>query len=177
MKEAMENSHDEKCPCWSIDGNRECAITEGGVYIPLLKHRMMFCQSSNYIHCAQYIKGRELIVGKDVGERRRMRRYAKNIYMDIAVCDSTNNFSVTGKYKVRTLDMSLYGMKIESAEKFTTDTVIGFELDPDLSSDFLSGTGTVKWCEQQINSDRFEFGVDFSNDTAIQKRIENLLYM
>lgn len=160
-----------------MEGNRECAMTEGGVYIPLLKHRMMFCQSSNYIHCAQYIKGRELLVGKDAGERRRMRRYAKNIYMNIAVFDSKNNSSVKGKYKVRTLDVSLYGMKIESPEQFTTDTIVDFELDPDLSSDFHPGTGTVKWCERQINSDKFEFGIAFSNDAAIQKGIQKLLYL
>lgn len=177
MKETIDNSYGNKCPFWSLDGNRECVIIEGGVYIPLLKHRMMFCQSSNYMHCSQYIKGRELIMGQDVGERRRMRRYAKNIYMDIVVCAAQENHLVRSKYKVKTLDMSPYGMKIESPEQITTDTIVGFALDPDFSQHFLPGTGTVKWCERQMDSDKFEFGIALSDDTAMQKGIEKLLYL
>lgn len=116
-------------------------------------------------------------MGQDVGERRRMRRYAKNIYMDIVVCAAEENHLVRSKYKVKTLDMSPYGMKIESPEQITTDTIVGFALDPDFSQHFLPGTGTVKWCERQMDSDKFEFGIALSDDTAMQKGIEKLLYL
>lgn len=171
----MDNSHYEKCPCWSVEGNRQCSLTEEGVYLPLPKHIIMFCQSSNYMHCIQYIRGHELSMSKDVAERRRIRRYYRNIYMDIVVCDVKNNSSVKSKYKVRTLDVSLYGMKIESPEKVTTDTIVGFEFDHDFSSDSLAGAGTVKWCEQQVDSDKFEFGMAFSDDTVMQKGFNKLL--
>lgn len=173
----MDNSNCGNCPFWSLDGNRECAITEGGVYIPLSKHIMMFCQSSNYMHCSRYIKGRYLFIGKEVSERRKLRRYVKKIYMDIVVCDTKEDHPVKSKYRVKTLDMNLYGMKIESPTQVATDAIVGFELDSDFSSDFLPGTGKVKWCERQRNSDKFEFGMAFSDDPAIQKGIEKLLHL
>ena len=116
-------------------------------------------------------------MGKEISERRKLRRYVKKIYMDIVVTDTEENNHVRSKYRIKTLDMNLYGMKIESPEQVAKDAIVGFEFDPDFSSNFLPGTGTVKWCERQSNSDKFEFGMAFSDDPAIQKGVEKLLHL
>lgn len=75
------------------------------------------------------------------------------------------------------LDVSLYGMKIECPEQVVTDTTVGFKLDTGFPSEILTGYGSVKWCEQQADSGKFEFGMAFSDDPAIEKGIRKLLYM
>jgi len=175
MGKKIQDMQKKQCPCWSSDRNGECAITEGGVYIPLHQHIMVFCQSSNFIHCTRYISGRELVMNKEILERRKFRRYEKNFNIAIDVCDAKDSSSVMSNYKVRTLDVSLYGMKIESPEKIPADTIVGFQLDPDISSEFLAGSGSVKWCRPQTDSGKFEFGLAFYDDPSIHQGIRKLL--
>lgn len=175
MGKTIVNHHNEKCPCWSLDDYGECSITDGGVYIPLPQHIMFFCQSSYFSHCSRYKKGCELIINKEIGERRKSRRYAKNLNIVIDVCELKNNSSVVSKYNTKTSDVSLYGMKIESPRKILAYTIVSFELDTGFSSEFLVGTGSVKWCEKQTDSDKFEFGM-VVDDKEIQKEIKKILY-
>ncbi|MHB8790255.1 MAG: PilZ domain-containing protein [Desulfobulbaceae bacterium] len=175
MGKTKGHHHNEKCPCWALDNYGECAITDGGVFIPLPHHVMIFCQSSYFSCCSRYKKGCELIMNKEIGERRENRRYAKNLNIVIDVCELKKSSSLGSKYNTKTLDVSLYGMKIESPEKVLTDSIISFKLDPGFSSEFLVGTGSVKWCDKKIDSDKFEFGMVFE-DTEIQKEIKKILY-
>lgn len=172
----MENSHKEQCPCWSSDQEGKCTITEGGVYLPLAQHIWLFCLSAEYASCSRYIQGRECIANREALERRRFRRYEKKCNIAIDVCDPTDGSPALSKYNVRTLDVSLHGMKIESPEKIPTDTIVGFQFDPAFSPDVLAGSGSVKWCRQQAGSEKFEFGLAFYDEPGIHLGINKLLY-
>lgn len=172
----MKKTRYDQCPCWALDGNR-CSLTEGGVYIPLPHHILMFCNTPSYTLCTQYIRGRELIMHNDAVERRRMRRYNKKVNIDIIVCDTRKSPPLRIKHKTSTLDVSLCGMKIESPEELTLDSVVGFEVDHSHCSDILIGAGSVRWCERLSDPDKYEFGIAFSEDTLTREGIEKLLCM
>jgi hypothetical protein len=106
----------------------------------------MFCQSSCYNQCSQYIKGRKLIISRESIERRKMRRYSKSIIIDVIVPGVDNKHSEINRYKAKTLDVNLYGMKLVSTNKVPTDTVVNFEIDKNICSDLIKGAGLVKWC-------------------------------
>jgi hypothetical protein len=104
-----------------------------------------------------------------------MFRYSKNIPIVIIVHGENSTRNANDRYKAMTLDVNIYGMKITSDSEIATDTVVNFEIDKNICPDFVQGSGMVKWCERQVDSGNFEFGVAFSDVTTSQNRIERLL--
>lgn len=163
---------DDKCPYWAIESNRECGIIKGGMYIPMPEHIRMFCHSAKYYQCQKYIKGCELINAQDEFElnelfgsrdRRRLRRYPEQFYLDLVACDKNNDSKVMKAYKAKSLDVSLGGLRVESFNEFPADAVVSFVMDPDFSSESLLGIGEIKWSAPKKDSNKFESGIAFSN--------------
>jgi len=183
MKENKSKSHCAQCPYWILESNKECGIAKGGMYIPMPEHIKMFCLSANYYQCRQYIKGCERMMNHEEsenselkinGDRRKSRRFADQLYLNLIVCDKKVEPRAINACKAKTLDLSIGGMRMETPKELNTDTVVSFELDPDFSSESLLGVGEVKWCEPKKDSDKFEFGIAFS-DYSTSKGIREYL--
>ena len=162
----------EKCPYWDLGSKKECGMSKGGMYIPMPDHVTMFCLSTMFSKCHQYIKGCELAMARseyeDNGllrdeERRRLKRYQEELCLDLVACDKNLWPHGMINHKAKTIDVSLGGLRLESSQEFSTDTVISFVMDPEFSSESLIGVGEVKWCMPKKESDSFESGIAFSN--------------
>jgi len=184
MKEnAAKSKQEDKCPYWALEHNRECCISKGGMYIPMPEHIQMFCHSAKYYQCQTYIRGRELILAQDDFElseflgsrdRRRLRRYPEQVYLDLVACDRNLNPQLMKAYKAKSLDMSLGGIRVESFMEFPPEAVVSFVLDPEFSSETLLGVGEVKWCVPKKDSNKFESGIAFSNYSTSESMREYL---
>lgn len=173
MNEVQKGTGKYFCPFWNQKESIECTMIKGGMYIPLPEHVQMFCMSSRYVQCRQYIHGIEMTRTQenhvmnneflDSKDRRRMKRYPELLYFDLAACDKNKGPQVINIYKAKSLDISLGGMRLESHNEFMTDTLISFVMDPDFSSEDLLGVGEVKWCRPKENSTKYEMGIAFSN--------------
>lgn len=158
-------------------------MSKGGLYIPLPQHMKMFCLTSQYIQCHQYIKGCEFIMMQEdnrkkgaviMDERRKLRRFREELHLLMAVCDTKSKPPEIISFKARTLDVSLGGMRLESPEKVAKGSIVGFEMDEEFSVKGISGVGEVRWCRAQPESDKFEFGIAFPDFNATHGMREHL---
>jgi len=183
VKEEGSAEQDTKCPYWDMENRSECGITRGGMYIPMPEHVRTFCVSARYHQCSRYIQGCELAHCRDEfkvndimisRERRKLRRYPEQLYLDIVVCDRTRSPQLMNACKGKSLDVSLGGLRLESYRELTPDSIVSFVMDPDFSSESLLGIGEVKWCRPQNGSNKFESGIAFSNYSTSESMREHL---
>lgn len=162
----------KKCPHWTENNGDECKMTKGGLYIPMPEHVSMFCMSSRYAHCHQYIRGEELLqeAARNFGYivedgRRRYRRVSDRFQLVLSSCDDDMTpLSVLDDHAF-TLDLSLGGMRLESRRKISTGRPVAFAFSRDFTIPDLSGTGEVRWCEPDRDSGGFVAGLEFSDGT------------
>ena len=162
----------DKCPFWSGDNIEECGISKGGMFIPMPEHITMFCTSVNFPKCKQYIRGcgpatehekKHNNNSLNESDRRRMRRFPEQIYLDFIIND-TNSTGTSGRnYKAKTIDVSLGGLRIESYNELRADSIISFILNPEFSEKELLGIGEVKWCKPKKSTNKYESGISFAN--------------
>lgn len=147
-------------------------MSESGVYIPMPQHLRTFCLALKYYQCSQYIKGCDLLMVQEEKEtneflssreRRRLRRYPVQLYLELVVCDRDLGLQEMNFYKAKSLDVSLEGLRVESFEELAKDSFVSFSVNSDSSSESFLGVGDVKWCEAKIDPNRFEAGIVFSN--------------
>ena len=172
-----------KCPYWALEKNRECGLSKGGMYIPMPGHVKMFCHSAKFNQCPKYLKGVELIISKNrlepdrlmnKLERRRLKRYPENLYLDLVAFDRNRGSQAMKAYKAKSLDVSLGGLRVECFKEFSTEAVVSFAMDPDFAEEALVGVGEVKWCEPIKDSKKFETGIAFLNYSTSQSMREYL---
>lgn len=163
-------SNSNQCPYWSKNHSHECRMSKGGLYIPMPEHVEMFCSTSQYIQCHQYIRGCELLkeTAKKYGfivdgGRRKFRRVAESVPLAIIACDADRKPVQLIDDNAMTVDMSLGGMRLLSHSEIPKDTLVAFEFGMDFTTPDLTGVGLVKWCERQDGSDKFEAGISFSD--------------
>ena len=77
-------------------------------------------------------------------------------------------------HKVRSIDVSLGGLRVESASEISPDSVVSFIMSPDFSSESLLGFGEVKWCISDEESNKFESGIAFSSYSTSESMREYL---
>ncbi|HHO48436.1 MAG TPA: PilZ domain-containing protein [Desulfobacteraceae bacterium] len=87
-------------------------------------------------------------------ERRRFPRCARELYLILYVDGDT-------VFKAMTLDISCGGLRLRSPRGLQPGTIIAFKPQEEVSSQGISGTGEVMWCNHSAQSDSFEFGVAF----------------
>jgi hypothetical protein len=85
-------------------------------------------------------------------ERRKFPRYARELYMILYVDDDT-------VFKAMALDISCGGLRLRSQRGLQPGTIIAFKPHEEVSSQGISGSGEVMWCNHSDQSDFFEFGV------------------
>ena len=93
-------------------------------------------------------------------ERRKFPRHSKQLYLKMFVYYDTNEqpTKITS-FKVKTLDLSRGGLRIESPQVLAPGSIICFEPDDDIASQGMSGIGEVRWCNPSKKLDYFEFGI------------------
>lgn len=171
-KKKSKPLYEDKCPYWDLGESEECGFAQDGMYIPMPEHIRLFCLSTKYYKCRQYIRGCELMKIQaeyefsdylDSRDRRRLQRHPEHLYLDLLVCDRNVVPHLINSCKAKSLDVSLGGLRIESFKQLATDSVVSFVIDPEFSSDALEGVGEVKWCIPKEDSKKFESGIAFSN--------------
>lgn len=100
-------------------------------------------------------------------ERRRFPRFSKQICLTLYVGERDSKPARINTFRVRTIDVSRGGLRIESPREVGTGSRVGFESDDDAMHS-ISGVGEVVWCNPKGIGDNCEFGISFP--VAIQPR-------
>lgn len=150
-------------------------MTKGGLYIPLPEHIDIFCSTPRFSRCHQYIRGCELLnetaqklgFAKEKNGRRQYRRMPDHLLLSVSFCDETGKPLYRVEDPVRTVDISLGGLRLESKTKLPANELIAFTFGPDFIKPGFTGLGKVKWC-QETEGKGFQAGLAFLNSSPRQ---------
>ncbi len=166
----MNNSDSphEACSYWAENDEQRCQMTKGGLYIPMPEHTKMFCTTSLYSQCHQYIRGCELLnetarkYGFIDNGRRHYRRVPDRFSLSVACCDELGLPDDTFCEQVMALDLSLGGLRLKSMAAIPVQKLVAFTFGNDFSIPSLQGMGQIKWCQAASDdSQYFQSGLEF----------------
>jgi Tfp pilus assembly protein PilZ len=156
------------CPYWDQITKQDCKMTRGGLYIPLPEHIEIFCLTSHFIQCHQYIRGKELQLDEAAAtdkiyedSRRRHRRIKESLPISIAPCDSLGRQISDLAEETMTVDLSIGGICLKSNKEFITNDLLLLNLMEKTTGPPLSGIGEVKWCNSIKDSSEYLVGLAF----------------
>jgi len=155
------------CPYWDLVTKQDCRMTKGGLYIPLPEHIEIYCSTTHFIQCHQYLRGKELLSEAAAAERffedsrRRHRRIKERLPVSIIACDSMGKLLGDQPEDTSTLDLSIGGMCLKSKRKRQSDELLLLKLMPEESESALTGIGKVKWCNSIEESSYYQVGIAF----------------
>jgi hypothetical protein len=92
-------------------------------------------------------------------ERRKSPRYSEYVDLKMFVYDATIKPAKITNFKAWSLDVSLGGFRMESAQELAAGSIIGFTANGDMPSRDMSGIGEVRWCQPSGKSGCFEYGI------------------
>jgi hypothetical protein len=157
------------CPYWDQITKQDCRLTKGGLYIPLPEHIEIFCSTTHFNQCHQFIRGCELLreaaasdsIYADSDSRRRHRRIKDQLSVSIATCDSFGQ--ATGKLAedTTTIDLSIGGMCVKSRKEISSNELLLLKIKDEDSKSSLSGIGEVRWCKTAKESSDYLVGIAF----------------
>jgi hypothetical protein len=162
------------CPYWDQVTKQDCKMTKGGLYIPLPEHIAIFCSTSHFTQCHQYIRGKELLgeaAATDAiyeDSRRRHRRIKESLPLSIAPCDSMGRQTGDLNEDTMTVDLSIGGMCLKSNREFTANELLLLNIMEKTSGPPLSGIGEVKWCHNIKDSSEYLVGLAFKTSETGQ---------
>jgi len=149
-------------------------MPQGGIYLPMPDHVAMFCMTSNFLQCPQYVQGRELLKVKTPeyacvteGSRRRFRRVSEHLRMTLAMCgDSGEQLDIIDDAAV-TVDLSAGGVRIESMRSLPKQGRVTFKFAEGSGLPSWMGIGEIRWTKVASES-RFQSGVAFVDSRTKQ---------
>jgi len=135
------------------------------LYIPLDNHIQIYCESSNYSLCSQYIESddtKKSSTGSKLNRRKHTRISSKQPITIVYLNDSGN---VVSKeiHKAMTIDFSKGGMRLFTDEPIMKNSLIQFSLDDTDSNKSEEGIAISRWCNQLQNEDGYHIGFAFHN--------------
>jgi len=144
-------------------------MTKGGLYIPLPEHIEIYCSTTHYIQCHQYIRGKEILSEAAAAEgiedsRRRHRRIKERLPVSIVACDSMGKLIGDKAEETSTRDLSIGGMCLTSHSKRQTNELLLLKLMQGTSESPLTGIGEVRWCNasnKSSKSSEYRVGIAF----------------
>ncbi len=152
------------CPYWQ---DSKCGSKTGsdGLYIPLDDHIQMYCESSNFSHCSQYLEYDDVEhhnTGSKSNKRKRARISSKQPITIVYLNDSGN---VVSKeiHKAMTIDLSKGGMRLFTDEPIMKNSLIQFSLDDTDASKSEEGIAISRWCNQLKDEDGYHVGFAYHN--------------
>ena len=168
--DSLQNYSAKKCPYWINGDGSECKMTKGGLFLPMPDHISIFCTTSRFTQCHQYIRGEELLQETarkfgcvDEEGRRKYRRVADRFQLTLSSCDEDMNPAEILDDKAFTVDLSLGGIRLETRRQVQPSGIVAFSFGSDFSIPDLSGTAEVRWCEPDHDKDGFVAGLEFSD--------------
>jgi hypothetical protein len=166
----MGDDHN-KCPYWEPSQAQQCLLSKGGLYLPLPEHVLMFCSSSAYSSCHQYIMGCQSFIGKSYPHaregRRRHQRYKINYPLTVMLSDAPDRNRESADMTAMALDVSLSGMRARTALSIPVGSQLLFQVNSSLLDDRrLSGAAETVWCYPDKTGQNFLCGFAFDDFTA-----------
>ena len=164
----------KSCPYWS-PSSLKCSLCNEGLFIPLENHIEIYCRTEAFTMCTQYSLGSE-INHRSLPEnsaaphdnRRRHIRVKDSHYITLIPLNRSETSVPPVATPARTMDLSIGGLRLQTAEPLINDTVIRFSFD-DLAPDFpLAGTATVKWCHRLVDSSEYQAGLAFTSEQTAE---------
>jgi hypothetical protein len=159
------------CPYYQPDGNGDCQMTRGGLYIPLAAHIEIFCKTINYSSCPQYIRGLTLLKesyclqAETTDSRRQFPRIRNRLPIVISSCDEKGQPVKVIDRDAITLDLSLGGVKISSNSEIPSNKILHFSFQEDLKRNPVTGVGEVRWSRRAEGPLPFQAGLSFLDKT------------
>lgn len=182
----MSDNHSSKkfCPYWAPDSDQPCTMTVSGLYVPLKVHIITFCKTEQADECPHYIRGSRLLrkaprmrnLLQEEGRRRHRRfagRYSLIVSTAVRPEASGNQLLDRG---ASTIDLSIGGMRIETAAMVPETSKICFTFGDDFWLPGFAGLAEVRWRRQIETSNRYEYGLGFV-DSQTSKTIGESLGM
>ena len=174
------------CKHWLAFSNT-CSKTDGGLFIPMENHIEIYCTTSDFILCPQFSSyKRRALTGSD--ERWQNRRSSVRIHQQKLLSFLTRTTSLSGippttesekKLKAKTLDLSMGGMRIFTANPLSENSLIEFLFGKEFPAQLRKVLGKVCWCNRQINEPGYQIGVAFTEGTtkrAMEHYLNNLSF-
>ncbi|MDW7774284.1 MAG: PilZ domain-containing protein [Desulfobulbaceae bacterium] len=101
-------------------------------------------------------------------ERRILQRYPEQSFIDLIILRWNNSNPEMKFHKEKIKDFSKNGIRIESYNKYTIDTIVSFLLSFKFASKHISGIGKIKWYRYNKEDNKYEYGIYFLNNSNIK---------
>jgi hypothetical protein len=169
---ANNTEHPGNCRFWSAL-SMKCRICKEGLFIPLDNHIEMYCKTTEYPHCLQYMLHSENIQSyleltkKDENNRRKYERY--QTCHQITLVRLVQSGKIASHYSIiaKTLDLSSGGMRLTTKNPLINHSLVQFTFDQSFPENLQNGTGQVAWCNKQIDEPGYQAGITFQDDRLI----------
>jgi hypothetical protein len=159
------------CPYWSLPAMK-CLVSHDGLFIPFDDHIEMFCTTSEYCHCLQYIghtEKREQLLRRVIQEkinRRQHQRVQAEYRLSLTRrLSSSDRDSIT---LATTLDLSRGGMRIHTDMPLVGDALMQFCFDHSFPAEVPEGVGHVAWCHKEIDQAGYQAGITFQGNHIVE---------
>ncbi|MFH7320764.1 PilZ domain-containing protein [Desulfurivibrio sp. D14AmB] len=157
-----------ECPYWSPGCKQLCALTVGGLYMPLAEHIQNFCRSRWWDKCPQYIRGCDALLDLAwkrglVMERgqRRYPRVATRQGLQLLPVPADGPPADADRQTAWTLDLGQGGMRIETPGNLPPGAQISFIFGEDFPLPGFSGQAEIRW-QRQVNQEGIcQYGLGF----------------
>lgn len=169
---ANNTEYPDNCRFWSAL-SMKCRICKEGLFIPLDNHIEMYCKTTEYPHCLQYMLHSENIQSyldhtkKTESNRRKYERY--QTCHQITLVRLVQSGKIASHYSIiaKTLDLSSGGMRLTTKNPLINHSLVQFTFDQSFPENLQNGTGQVAWCNKQIDEPGYQAGITFQDDRLI----------
>jgi len=151
----------------------------GGIYLPVAEHIQTYCQTSNYSSCP-LLEGQPYasFEGAETNEFENRRGYervpSRFAFRLSSRLQGEQNLEALLDDKACTVDISPGGIRFETYQVVTIDSLVSFSLVGDAFEEPLSGVGRVKWCMSLENAPVFHAGIAFT-DKSVPSAVRDCL--
>ena len=144
------------CPFWDKYGKRECRLVESGLFIPTREHILRFCENESYVKCYHYIgRSDPLEKAAPKWENQPLRNRRQYIRIPTQQKISVSRYSLANEANedildegAMALDLSLGGMRVETAAPIHLNQIISFAFDETFHPPGFKGKGEIRWIHQ-----------------------------
>ncbi|OGQ95793.1 MAG: hypothetical protein A2521_01130 [Deltaproteobacteria bacterium RIFOXYD12_FULL_57_12] len=166
---------DTACRYRGTEGGRACQLATGGIYLPLPRHRELYCDSADFANCPHYKadsrsetqKTETAAPAADSG-RRRFTRTHRQALLFLAGCDEDGQMVTILENGARLVDLSRGGMRIESRRALPADSLVAFTFGADFAKPGLSGLGRVCWLSPPSEQGVHQAGLAFLQEKTCE---------
>lgn len=143
----------KECPYWNPRSQQTCALTSGGLYIPIEEHIKRFCLSLSWNLCCHYTRGCEQLLDSNwkrgLSQEPGQRRYPRFAFRyGLALLRSAESFEQAAEGAENaaiTLDLGEGGMRVETGIDLNEGARVSFVFGKDFIVPGLTGQAEVRW--------------------------------